>query len=240
MNQLFIKHNQIKFNLLQNAVNKIRLENRNRKINIIDLGVGRANDIHKWNKLNINQVFGIDASQSQLDEAQNRIKNNQTNDTLIQILHIDLSNLDEVNKLFKISNEINIIISFFAVHYFIDNLSIILSKIKMAPDCVILLTFMNLNSAFPPAKLNIIENDLIYIKLVDKNHIAVNYKDSPYFNNNEIIEQTINLHQLTKILNKYFKTLNIKCFLETYPDITIIENNILEIELMHQYIIGNN
>lgn len=75
MEQLRSKHNKIKFNLLEEAVKKLRnnvnvdTSNRLRKLTVLDLGIGRANDSHKWSKLGIDNVVGIDSSQEQLDLA---------------------------------------------------------------------------------------------------------------------------------------------------------------------------
>ena len=120
MEQIRKKHNEIKFQLIQESINKLRMFDKSRKICLLDLGIGRANDIHKWKILNIDNIIGIDSDENQLKEAKKRINNYN-----VTLFLIDLSSKDINNKLDILKDyKFDIINSFFSLHYFINNINI--------------------------------------------------------------------------------------------------------------------
>jgi hypothetical protein len=228
MEQIRKKHNEIKFQLIQESINKLRMFDKSRKICLLDLGIGRANDIHKWKNLNIDNIIGIDSDENQLKEAKKRINNYN-----VTLFLIDLSSKDINNKLDVIKNyKFDIINSFFSLHYFINNISIILSNIKLHDDAIFNITFMNIKDNIIYLK-NSLENNLIYINKLDGNKIDVKFKDTPYFSLQSFPEYTLGSFNIIKLLSKIFKNYTYKNFLEYYSNIIDLTEDELITELMH-------
>lgn len=238
MEQIRLKHNKIKLELLQNAVDKLRVDDNERQLTILDLGVGRANDVNKWNRLNITNIIGIDSRDEQLEEARKRSKSNSN----VLLFKYDLSSPSIPNILHdKLSlYKFDIVVCFFSVHYFISNLERILTNIHLADDCIFLSTFMNLRSSIFIINEHF-ENDYIYIKRKPSNQIEVTFKDTPYFNSktfkdNINIENLIDDSNIKYAINKIFKTIDVHSFIDYYEKLTNIDNDALLIELMHSTI----
>lgn len=232
-------HNTIKYNLLKNAVKELRMNDENRKIVLLDLGVGRANDVNKWNSLNITTIIGIDSSEDQLNFAKERIQNNKN----VLLYNVDLSNIDDINfKLDDISKkkyEINLVVSFFSIHYFYLNLNKILSKFNLSNDCIFLATFMNIYYGYLHLDNNDqVENELIYLEKINNNKIIINFKDTPYFKKGDSIENIVESNKLSSFIVKNFPNIKVKSFLEEYDDINNLDLATIEIELIHQFIIA--
>ena len=232
MEQLRSKHNKIKFNLLEEAANKLRNtegnKNAQRKLTILDLGIGRANDAHKWSKIGISNVVGIDSSKEQLDQAKKRI----LPDTQVKLIHLDLSsnNLQIPDILNGYS--FDIVCAFFSVHYFTHNLNKILTSVTLAPDCQFISTFMTLRPCMFLLQ-PYFENDYIFIKRTSQTHIDIKFKDSPYFDSSSV-ELAIDQHMISHQLKNVFKeNVKVSSFVDYYDNIRNIDNNILLIELMH-------
>ena len=62
-------YNYVKYNLIFNYVNK-----QNENIKLLDIGVGKGEDIMKWNNAKIKNVIGIDINKSYITEAIKRFK----------------------------------------------------------------------------------------------------------------------------------------------------------------------
>ena len=236
MESLRSKHNFIKLDLLTQAVNKLRLNNPKKSITLLDLGVGRCNDVHKWNKLNINTIVGIDSNDDQLEEAKKRIKNSNN----INIYNIDLSAKDIDTKLsFLNAYSFNIIVSFFSIHYFISNLHKILRTIKKSNDCIFISTFLHFNISYFIYQ-PYYENEYIFIKHINKNIIQVQFKDAPYFDNFESNEVIINDKIIEFAIKDFIlDSYNYKNFLSYYDNISNLDDNLIVTELMHGSIICN-
>lgn len=223
------KHNQIKFELLENAIYTLRKNDKSRRITLLDLGVGRANDIHKWRKLEIQTVIGVDSDKRQLEEARKRINQNETNrrekgvdkteviPCSIQLHEFDLSDSKHIFRLKELlsSYTFDIVCSFFSVHYFIENLYHVLQSVHLSRDCVFLTTFMPLRTCMFLIE-PYYENEYIYIKKLSNDKVSIQFKDTPYFTSSirsnskqdnvktfESIETSIDkcmiFHQLSKI-----------------------------------------
>lgn len=240
MEQLRSKHNKIKFNLLEEAANKLRNQNTQRKLTMLDLGIGRANDAHKWSKIGIDNVVGIDSSKEQLDQARKRIRP----ETQVKLIQLDLSsnNLEIPNILNGYS--FDIVCAFFSVHYFSHNLNKILTSVTLAPDCQFVSTFMTLRPCMFLLQ-PYFENDYIFIKRTSQTHIDIKFKDSPYFDSSlpigpsrtdvsSSIELAIDQHMISHQLKNIFKeNVKVTSFVDYYDNIRNIYNDILLVELMH-------
>lgn len=230
MELLRSKHNAIKYELLSNAVNKLRLNDPKKNITLLDLGVGRCNDVHKWIKLEINTIIGIDESTDQLEEAKKRSANLDN----VILYHIDLSSKDIKSKLESLKiYKFDIIVSFFSIHYFIDNISKIISTINKSSECIFISTFLHFHlSYFTYQKYY--ENNYIFIKHIEKNIIEVKFKDAPYFNKSNSNEIIINDKIIKFAINKNIKdSYTYKNFLTFYNNINNLDDDLIITELMH-------
>lgn len=229
MEALRLKHNNIKFNLLAEAINKIRLNNKNKNITLLDLGVGRCNDINKWNKLNINTIVGLDSNQEQLNEGKKRI-GIQTN---INLYQIDLTSKNIIEQL-NILNvyKFDIIVAFFSIHYYIQNLNKIIKTVNKSDECYFICTFLHLHTSYFAFE-TYYENKYIYIKHINKNIIEVQFKDTPYFKDYISNELIINENNIKYSINDLIQSFIYKNFLSYYNNITQLEDDIIIIELMH-------
>jgi len=112
-------HNDIKNDLLTQAV---KLQNL--PINLLDIGVGRGGDMHKWNKLGIKNVIGIDVDKGYIAEAKERYREIKTDD--IEYLFFNSNVNDPLNRsiytIGKHTIQFNIISCQFAIHYYFSNL----------------------------------------------------------------------------------------------------------------------
>jgi len=230
MERIRKKHNEIKYQLIEESVNKLRMFDKTRKICLLDLGIGRANDIHKWKRLNIDNIIGIDSDESQLEEAKKRI-----DDYNVTLFLIDLSSRDINNKLNVLKNyKFDLISSFFSLHYFINNINIILNNINISDDAIFNITFMNLKNHFYLFNsLDNFENSLIYIKKIDDNTIDVKFKDTPYFNTQIFPENVIGHLYIIHLLSKFFNKYNYKSFLDYYTNIINLNEDEIVTELIH-------
>lgn len=238
MDQLRVKHNQIKFSLLQNAIYNLKKSRHDRPITLLDLGVGRANDINKWKKLGIHTIVGIDESSQQLKEAEARINNvysNGTQDVNIELLQLDLSNARDIKKMHdKLYSTyvFDIVCSFFSVHYFIKNLATILDNVSLSGDCEFVSVFMSIRPCmflFKPY----FENQYIFIKKVSNDEVVVQFKDTPYFAELQSVESPLDSSMLTHQLKTKFRKPEITSFVKYYDNIDQVSADILLVELMH-------
>lgn len=243
MDELRVKHNQIKFELLESAINKLRMSNKDRPITLLDLGVGRANDINKWRKLGIETIIGIDPSTDQLNEAKNRINSvknykraNESQSQSITLLQLDLSDKRDIKKMYNqlyTTYFFDIVCSFFSVHYFINNLALILDSVKLANDCEFVSVFMCLRPCmflFEPY----FENEYIYIKKENTNEVVVKFKDAPYFTDLQFSQETpLDPSMIIHAIKTHFKGIELNSFVKYYKNIENVSNDILLIELMH-------
>ncbi len=123
MTQLRDYHNKIKFQLLHEFISLIQSQNKND--NILDIGVGRGGDMHKWNKCNVQNVYGIDPSKASIFEAIKRFK--QTDYLRARNYKFYFyKKADGFMNIYnqKIQNEsqtFNVITCMFAFHYFFMN-----------------------------------------------------------------------------------------------------------------------
>ena len=63
-------HNRVKSYLIQTYCKNTQ--------SLLDIGSGRGGDIFKWDKINIQKVIGVDVKQEYINEALNRMSNNET------------------------------------------------------------------------------------------------------------------------------------------------------------------
>lgn len=233
MESLRAMHNSIKFKLLEDAVNKIRLSNPNKNITLLDLGVGRCNDIHKWNRLNINTVVGIDANLDQLEEGKKRIAKNNN----IILYHIDLASKNIVEQLKQLNPfNFDIVVAFFSIHYFIENMAKIIKNINKQQNCFFISTFLHLKYPYF-AHEKYFENNYIFIKYIEKNKIEVKFKDAPYFKDFISSEIFINPEIIKFTINGLFNSFSYKNFLSYFDDISKFDDDLIVIELIHGSVI---
>lgn len=234
------KHNQIKFDLLKTAIGKLRIDKPNRVLNLLDLGVGRANDIHKWIKYKVNKVIGVDSSESQLGEARRRIDEMKPEFEIV-LQQIDLSNRDSIQHFLKIDHQIDIIVAFFSIHYFYKNIDFILSSINKSPDCQFMCTYMNVSAGFNIYSQDLfskhdvlVETDLIAIKKISDEEIVVKFKETPYFQEDMFTEYIINNSLFISLIKKHFPNHQVRNFIDFYDDINSLAENVIQVELLHQ------
>lgn len=238
MEQLRYKHNIIKYTLLEDAVKELKRDNLSRPIILLDLGVGRANDVNKWRRLGISTIIGIDSNHEQLLEAKKRT----SKDDNVILLEANLSCKKDINKLKdKLSfYSFDIICANFSVHYFINNLSCIFENITIKHDCKFISTFMSLKQC-----LFLIdpyfENEYVYIKKHSNTEISVKFNDTPYFNNSFISsEMPIDQTMITYNIKNFFKNVEFRSFVDYYNDINTLSSELLIIELMHMTLVASN
>lgn len=228
-------HNRIKYKLLENAIDKLRGTNPNRNITLLDLGVGRANDVNKWNRLKINNIVGIDSSVQQLNEAKARLAKN----TNVKLIKLNLAKMSDVTSLKDelAAYSFDIICAFYSIHYFIDNLNLILKLINKSSDCIFLSVYMNLKThiyLFAPY----FENNYIYIKRIDDKYIEVKFSDTPYFINLISREIVIDTCMIEKQLSTLFSKPITESFIKYYKNINMLPDDYLTVELMHMTLIA--
>jgi hypothetical protein len=236
MEQMRLKHNKIKTELLQNAVDELRADDSNRQITLLDLGIGRANDVNKWNQLNITNIIGVDSREEQLNEARKRTKSNKN----IMLYKLDLTASNSIETLQNLLHayKFDIVVCFFSIHYFIKNVDSILTNVQLADDCIFLATFMNLRSSMFVLNEHF-ENDYIYMKRMPSNQIEILFKDTPYFNsktfnNSPNIENLIDDSNVKYAISKHFQaSCHVRSFVDYYENIKDIDNDVLLVELMH-------
>ncbi len=104
-----IFHNKIKENLIEKYA----------KGRLLDLGVGRGGDMHKWKKCGIEEVIGVDISKEYVYEAIRRYKTCYKNEHKYKFYYMSEN---EMYTLFlqkkNISTKFDTITSMFSFHYF--------------------------------------------------------------------------------------------------------------------------
>lgn len=234
MEEMRLKHNKIKYKLLEDAIHRLRVNNKTRQITLLDLGVGRANDVNKWNKLGISNIVGIDASSSQLDEARRR----SSKYTNVKLIELDLSIENNIDKLTTHTSaySFDIVCAFFSVHYFVFNLKRVMSAVTLASDCEFVSTYMTLRPCLF-LLTPYFENEYIYMKRAESDDaVEIKFKDAPYFSESftsseYAIDSCMVKYQLREMFDKTtFETVS---FVDYYDNIDNVPNDLLLVELMH-------
>lgn len=129
-------HNWVKTKLLTKATKYIEHKQSNKKINLLDLAVGRGGDLHKWNKLNIDTVIGIDIDKPSIEEANKRYTTHKFYKTKVNLHAYDLRNPAADQFIQKYYNNIkfDIISCQFALHYFFESKEIFNSLMKLVSN----------------------------------------------------------------------------------------------------------
>ena len=127
MENLRQTHREIKFDLLTTYLHKVRAGRGTSSdpIRVLDLGVGKANDIHRWHRLVqdrlLDQVVGVDSNLPALAEGRNRVNRTQRKSSLQVSLvqgnftrpFIHQSSTNTVD----ITTKFDLVTAFFSVHY---------------------------------------------------------------------------------------------------------------------------
>jgi SAM-dependent methyltransferase len=100
-------HNHVKAQLLQSAT---REETATR---LLDIGVGRGGDLHKWVSMGIERVWGMDIDESALEEARHR--------TAAKEIEIGRTLRYEYSTELPNERRFDIVSCQFAIHYFCDS-----------------------------------------------------------------------------------------------------------------------
>jgi len=112
-------HNHVKNELLTNAV-----QNFNEGPVLLDIGVGRGGDMHKWKKLGIKNVIGIDIDKGYISDAKERYNEIKTNETnfLFYVTNINDALNRSIYVIGKHTMTFHIISCQFALHYHFTNM----------------------------------------------------------------------------------------------------------------------
>lgn len=68
-------NNWTKSVLINEYIKKVRIDQQNNPISVLDLGAGRGGDILKWKKANVSRVTFLDLAELSLEECKNRYNN---------------------------------------------------------------------------------------------------------------------------------------------------------------------
>jgi mRNA (guanine-N7-)-methyltransferase len=101
-------NNRIKSEYIEKVIQE--KQKTNKKIHILDLGSGRGGDINKINKENIDYI-GIENSEDNVKEANNRLSNLKNKKANIQYI------VQDFTELFDLKQTFDIILCNFAIHY---------------------------------------------------------------------------------------------------------------------------
>jgi len=147
-------HNWIKRKLIENITHTLK------KVNLLDIAVGRGGDIDKWNKAGISNVFGFDVSEDSIYSndpfnpgALQRLQNYSNCKTNI---HLEVGNattptaqlLDNIEKFVNLNGLFQITSCQFALHYFFGskndlNFAISLASKYLEPGGYFIITTMD-------------------------------------------------------------------------------------------------
>jgi mRNA (guanine-N7-)-methyltransferase len=100
-------HNNIKRDLLNKYANNVN--------NLLDLACGKGGDLQKWYDNKIKNIIGYDINEVSVKEANRRLQTFNPN------FHVELNTLDLSKNVLKGSNNIDVVTSMFAFHYFFEN-----------------------------------------------------------------------------------------------------------------------
>ncbi len=139
-------HNKIKDVKLTEVVSMIRKDNSNKEIRLLEIACGKAQDIHKWKKNNIEYIIGIDKIRDNIENPYNganarflELTNKWTNNIhfLVGDCSRNIKNLDAFSLEFyrelastQITSTYNLISIQFAIHYFFNNIESIQNIIR--------------------------------------------------------------------------------------------------------------
>ena len=114
-------HNDIKLIMISKYTAYLNCAN----VSLLDVGVGRGGDIHKWNKCNVSYAVGIDINKDYVHEAIKRYKGNNKfldRNYIFYYTHPDQIFQKFLESRIKTSKKsFNIITCMFAFHYFCEN-----------------------------------------------------------------------------------------------------------------------
>jgi len=116
MQQLRKFHNQVKGTLIETYVGE---EDR-----VLDLGVGNAGDMHKYEKAGVARLLGVDPSTANLTEASKRIKTkSQHFQSLITLIHATGQDTKQIMKYFAATKEpkVDVVASFFSLTFLFES-----------------------------------------------------------------------------------------------------------------------
>lgn len=178
-------HNNIKSDLIKkNLYNK----------KVLDLACGKGGDLGKWYKSNVKSVIGYDINNDSIIEA-NRRKEKFNNKFNVELKTLDLS-----KNVVKLNENVDVITSMFAFHYFLESretFNVIMNTIKnnLKKDGLFIGTFF--------------DGDLVkdYIKNTNQNtntkneHSYFNIKEK-IINNNSLFGNKIGVLIKDTVLNK--------------------------------------
>lgn len=109
-------HNYVKFKLLENYCDC--------NSTVLDIGCGRGGDMHKWQRLGIKKVVGIDINKNYVFDAMRRYKNMKTENSEIDYSFYFTTQRHIFIEFLKFKNLqliYNSISCMFAFHYFFEN-----------------------------------------------------------------------------------------------------------------------
>jgi len=243
---LRIFHNWIKNEMFINISNKIRKNNPNKDITILELAVGRAGDLYKWIGIRAKEVIGIDIDKDAIygkDGAYHRYRKILGRKKFQSDLYVpkctfyvydisDPKNLDKLRYVLK-DKRFDIVSCQFAIHYFFRdiialNTFLTLVDTYISPDGYFIGSTMDGNMI--RQKLNndnSIKNTVFHIKYNDSKEndeygntytVTLGEKDEDhYFAQNASTEYLVDINELTKKASTYnLNLLDTKSFQKWY------------------------
>lgn len=104
-------HSSLKYTILETYYKSLGTKSRS----LLDLGAGHANDVHKWNRLQIPEVVGIETDRVAIEQGKLRVRNSKGAKTNVTLERGDFTKpLDTIS---AINKKFGMVTCFFAIHY---------------------------------------------------------------------------------------------------------------------------
>ena len=199
-------HNWIKDMLIHDVAKRVRGTRSDQSVglHLLDFGCGCGQDLHKWNKTNIEFVVGVDPDNTSIQEAWKRMSSMRPYGNYNFIQEIPLTYLEN-----HPPSSYQIVTCMFAIHY-LTKPELVLFFRRVSELLVsggrLVITFVSATTVLKLlGKDNGLTTPCIQIELVDHTKMAIRLNDTLYFGDTEVSEEHLvfpsNLDQMANMCN---------------------------------------
>lgn len=198
-------HNYIKYLLIKKSTKLLKQQFK--KVNVLDISVGRFGDLHNYVRAGVDHVVGIDPDNNSIEEA---IKRNKKKGTKFELYTACIT---DNNKPSIIENkDFNIVCCNFTLHYFFENENMLHNAIRYVSESLQENGYF-IVTTIDGSRLNFIETPYYSLRKVKCENNVDLYGVGYCFKMNdgidtglystEKIEYVVNIDEFIKVCNNY-------------------------------------